>query len=73
MLMQALKDIGTVVWEPLHRSRFELPGEAIAPRVPLLTRGEGVRESASDHGRRERMEDLLRVVRRVTSPAGRMG
>ncbi|WP_437752365.1 hypothetical protein [Sorangium sp. So ce1389] len=72
MLMEALEDAGTMVWEPLRRSRFELPGEAIASRVPVLTRGEGVLESAVDHDRRDRMEDLLRVVRRVTGPAGRM-
>ncbi|XXU82553.1 hypothetical protein WMF21_32775 [Sorangium sp. So ce1099] len=69
--MAALEDAGTVVWEPLHRFCFELPGEAIASRVPVLTRGEGVLESAFDHDRRDRMEDLLRVMRRVTSPAGR--
>ncbi|MGK3960894.1 hypothetical protein WMF38_48565 [Sorangium sp. So ce118] len=71
VLMEALKDAGTVVWEPLHRFRFELPGEAIASRGPVLARGEGVHESALDHDRRDRMEDLLRIMRRVTSPAGR--
>lgn len=70
--MEALKDVGTVVWEPLHRFRFELPGGGDRLRVPLLTRGEGVLEAASAHGWRDRREDLLRVVRWVTSPAGRM-
>ncbi|WP_438003898.1 hypothetical protein WME89_34325 [Sorangium sp. So ce321] len=71
MLKGALEDAGTEVWEPLHRFRFELPGEAIASRVPVLARGEGVLESAFDHDRRDRMGDLLRVKWRVTSPAGR--
>ncbi|XXY51834.1 hypothetical protein WME91_11895 [Sorangium sp. So ce269] len=71
MLMEALEDAGMVVWEPLHRFCFELPGEAIASRAPVLARGEGARESAFDHDRRDRMEDLLRITWRVTSPAGR--
>ncbi|HEX6447306.1 MAG TPA: translation factor GTPase family protein [Streptosporangiales bacterium] len=89
VLMSALAKAGTVVHEPMHRFRLELPADALGPvlpvlarlgavphapeltdagcvlegdvpaarvhelqqRLPALTRGEGVLESAFDHYR----------------------
>ncbi|MFH8756941.1 GTP-binding protein [Streptomyces atroolivaceus] len=38
VLMDALKQAGTTVYEPLHRFRAELPADALGPLVPVLAR-----------------------------------
>nr|WP_205864345.1 TetM/TetW/TetO/TetS family tetracycline resistance ribosomal protection protein [Planosporangium mesophilum] len=115
VLMTALRQAGTEVYEPMHRFRLELPADTLGSvlpvlaglravpqptstgtlegeipaarvyelqqRLPGLTRGEGVLESAfdryqpvrgsvptrprSDHNPLDRKEYLLRVVRRA--------
>ena len=119
VLMDALAEAGTRVYEPMHRFRLELPADTFGPvlpvlaglgavprataprgtsylvegdipaarvhrltqRLPALTRGEGVLESAfahyrsvsgpaptrprTDHNPLNRKEYLLRVLRRV--------
>jgi ribosomal protection tetracycline resistance protein len=119
VLMAALAQAGTVVHEPMHRFRLEMPADvyqaampvlvrhqaipltstqegdsfvvagdipaarvhALTQRLPTLTRGEGVLDSAFDHYRKvagtpparpcadhhplNRKEYLLRVLRRV--------
>ena len=119
VLMDALAEAGTRVYEPMHRFRLELPADTFGPvlpvlaglgavprataprgtsylvegeipaarvhqltqRLPGLTRGEGVLESAfahyrsvrgpvptrprTDHNPLNRKEYLLRVLRRV--------
>ncbi|MYZ39273.1 GTP-binding protein, partial [Streptomyces sp. SID4917] len=120
VLMSAIEQAGTMVHEPMHRFRLELPADVygsllpvlarlravprtpstqgdsyvlegeipaaqvheLEQRLPTLTRGEGVLESAFDHYRPvtgtapsrprtdhdplHRKEYLLRVVRRIT-------
>ncbi|MFG2586869.1 GTP-binding protein [Streptomyces sp. NPDC048438] len=38
VLMDALKQAGTTVYEPMHRFRAELPADALGPLVPVLAR-----------------------------------
>ncbi|WP_406264414.1 TetM/TetW/TetO/TetS family tetracycline resistance ribosomal protection protein [Streptomyces sp. NBC_00191] len=38
VLMSALRQAGTTVYEPLHRFRFELPADALGPVLPVLAR-----------------------------------
>lgn len=38
VLMEALKQAGTTVYEPMHRFRAELPADAVGPLVPVLAR-----------------------------------
>ncbi|MFC9941631.1 GTP-binding protein [Streptomyces pratensis] len=38
VLMDALKQAGTTVYEPMHRFRAELPADAAGPLVPVLAR-----------------------------------
>lgn len=38
VLMDALKQAGTTVYEPLHRFHAELPADALGPPVPVLAR-----------------------------------
>jgi ribosomal protection tetracycline resistance protein len=38
VLMSALKQAGTIVHEPIHRFRLELPAETVGPILPVLAR-----------------------------------
>ncbi|MFJ8857943.1 GTP-binding protein [Streptomyces sp. NPDC102451] len=38
VLMDALRQAGTTVYEPMHRFRAELPADALGPLVPVLAR-----------------------------------
>jgi ribosomal protection tetracycline resistance protein len=37
VLMSALKDAGTCVYEPIHRFRLDVPADAVGPLLPALT------------------------------------
>ncbi len=42
VLMAALQQAGTMVYEPMHRFRLELPADTLGPLLPVLARLRGV-------------------------------
>ncbi|WP_406092904.1 GTP-binding protein [Streptomyces sp. NBC_01013] len=52
VLMAALRQAGTVVYEPMHRFRAELPADALGPLLPVLARLRAVPGSPSVDGTR---------------------
>jgi ribosomal protection tetracycline resistance protein len=50
VLMRALGQAGTVVYEPVHRFTLELPADALGPVLPVLSRLGGVPEAPAIRG-----------------------
>ncbi|MFE2018883.1 GTP-binding protein [Streptomyces sp. NPDC059499] len=51
VLMDALKQAGTTVYEPMHRFRIELPADTFGPLVPVLARLRAVPRTPLTRGR----------------------
>ncbi|MFD9504224.1 GTP-binding protein [Streptomyces sp. NPDC060035] len=51
VLMDALKQAGTTVYEPMHRFRIELPADTFGPLVPVLARLRAVPRTPQTRGR----------------------
>ncbi|MET7368111.1 translation factor GTPase family protein [Streptomyces sp. NPDC005566] len=51
VLMDALKQAGTTVYEPMHRFRIELPADTFGPLVPVLARLRAVPRTPRTRGR----------------------
>jgi ribosomal protection tetracycline resistance protein len=50
VLMSALVEAGTVVYEPIHRFRLELPADAVGPALPALVKLHAIPETQSIRG-----------------------
>jgi ribosomal protection tetracycline resistance protein len=50
VLMDALREAGTVVYEPMHRFRLEIPAELLGTLLPALTRLRAVPRAPATHG-----------------------
>ncbi|QXE37538.1 TetM/TetW/TetO/TetS family tetracycline resistance ribosomal protection protein [Streptomyces sp. GMY02] len=50
VLMAALKQAGTVVYEPMHRFRLELPADVYGSALPVLAKLRAVPRTPSTHG-----------------------
>ncbi|WP_046503944.1 elongation factor G [Streptomyces odonnellii] len=50
VLMAALKQAGTMVYEPMHRFRLELPADVYGSALPVLARLRAVPRTPSTHG-----------------------
>ncbi|WP_225847121.1 translation factor GTPase family protein [Streptomyces sp. HPF1205] len=50
VLMTALRRAGTAVYEPMHRFRLELPGDALGAVLPALSRLRAVPRTQAAHG-----------------------
>ena len=42
VLMSALRQAGTTVYEPMHRFRLELPADTVGPLLPVLAKLGGI-------------------------------
>jgi ribosomal protection tetracycline resistance protein len=50
VLMSALVEAGTVVYEPIHRFRLELPADAVGPALPALVKLHAIPETPTIQG-----------------------
>jgi ribosomal protection tetracycline resistance protein len=50
VLMSALKEAGTVVYEPIHRFHLEVPADALGPLLPALGRLQAVPQTPTVQG-----------------------
>jgi ribosomal protection tetracycline resistance protein len=50
VVMAALKQAGTAVYEPMHRFRLEIPADTIGTLLPALSRLRAVPQSAAGRG-----------------------
>jgi ribosomal protection tetracycline resistance protein len=50
VLMSALKEAGTLVCEPIHRFRLDLPADTLGPTLPLLARLDAVPQTPTIRG-----------------------
>ena len=50
VLMSALKQAGTVVYEPIHRFHLEVPADTLGPMLPVLARLRAVPQTPAMRG-----------------------
>ncbi|MET0237300.1 MAG: translation factor GTPase family protein [Kibdelosporangium sp.] len=63
VLMDALRQAGTVVYEPIHRFQLEIPADALSAVQPALVRLRGIPLASTMHGPTYRMEGDIPVAR----------
>jgi ribosomal protection tetracycline resistance protein len=63
VLMSALKQAGTRVYEPVHRFGLELPADTVAPILPVLARLRGAARTSATRGSSCRIEGEIPAAR----------
>ena len=63
VLMTALQRAGTIVHEPMHHFRLEIPADTYGPVLPALTRLRAVPQSPSIHGQSYVLEGAIPAAR----------
>jgi ribosomal protection tetracycline resistance protein len=48
--MSALQQAGTIVYEPIHRFRLEIPAESVGPMLPVLAQLRAVAQTPAMRG-----------------------
>ncbi|MGQ4389523.1 GTP-binding protein [Streptomyces sp. SAS_270] len=63
VVMAALREAGTQVYEPMHRFRLELPADTLGAVLPLLARQRAVPRTTETHGTSCVLEGRVPVAR----------
>ncbi|MBA4863736.1 TetM/TetW/TetO/TetS family tetracycline resistance ribosomal protection protein [Streptomyces sp. PSKA54] len=63
VLMTALRQAGTTVYEPMHRFRLELPADLFGPLLPVLARLRAVPRTPSTQGTTSTLEGDIPAAR----------
>jgi ribosomal protection tetracycline resistance protein len=62
VVMDALKQAGTSVFEPLHHFHLEIPADAFGPVLPVLARLRAVPQAPTMHGASFVLEGMIPAV-----------
>ncbi|MER5177502.1 translation factor GTPase family protein [Streptomyces sp. NPDC002896] len=63
VLMTALRQAGTTVYEPMHRFRLEIPADLFGPLLPVLARLRAFPRTPSTHGTTTALEGDIPAAR----------
>ena len=63
VLMSALRQAGTRVYEPIHRFRLEVPTDTVGPLLPVLARLEAVPQTPATRGSSSTLEGEIPAAR----------